>query len=272
MTSKVILENATSQSNPEFPKRDTDIGTKDTLMREDIHARFYNGTMAKRFAHRNELREVITPDGEMHELGCTMHTENCPLPQWMYRGWPMPPCCRKTLFSLLFYIHDVFRDMDVRYILTDGALLGSLKTGKYLIWDADIDLHIHSDDFPRLETDVRERILKDGYFIRQHETSERSFLLQANKDNYLLVELNQRAEWFDDTLLVPFEGRLFPTHAQATRNLSQWYGNSFLTNRLRYVPPWEEKRDPLFCGTPFHHNCLPKHFPAATDCRRNGVC
>eukprot|EP00397_Hematodinium_sp_SG-2012_P016480 GEMP01016817.1.p1 GENE.GEMP01016817.1~~GEMP01016817.1.p1 ORF type:complete len:641 (+),score=109.15 GEMP01016817.1:157-2079(+) len=256
---------------PGFPKVFL-YARQDTLMRDEIRERFYSDDMAKKFAHRNEFRELEALDGEIHPLGCSLKTENCPLPQWMYRGWPMPPCCRRTLMFLLFYIHDVFKEMGIRYILTDGALLGSFKVGGYLIWDADIDLHIHSDDFHRLKTDVRERILKDGYFIRQHETSAESYLLQANKDNYLLVELNKRQEQFDDSLLVPFEGRLFPTHMLAARNLSQWYGNSFLTNRLRYIPPWEEVRSPLFCGTPFHHNCLPPHFPPATDCRREGLC
>jgi len=75
------------------------------------------------------------------------------------------------------------------------------------------------------------------------------------------------------TLSLPFEGRLFPTHKLAsTKLLQQWYGSSFLTNRLRYIPPWEEVERPLFCGTPYHHNCLTGHYFVAPDCRRKGIC
>eukprot|EP00397_Hematodinium_sp_SG-2012_P037997 GEMP01041277.1.p1 GENE.GEMP01041277.1~~GEMP01041277.1.p1 ORF type:complete len:325 (+),score=59.67 GEMP01041277.1:812-1786(+) len=244
----------------------------DTLARDEIRHRFYRDDMATQFAHRNDIREFEALDGEIHHLGCTLAGRNCPVQHWLHRGWPMPPCCRRTLKTLLFYIHDVFTEMGIRYILANGALLGALKGGKIVIWDSDIDLEVHTTDFHRIGTDVRERVLKDGFFMRHHDIDKESYLLQANRDNYLLIELNKRDEGFDETMLVPLEGRLFPTHVLAAQNLSDWYGVSFLTNRLRHVPPWEELQQPLFCGTPFHHNCLEPHYSAAKDCRRERLC
>ena len=39
----------------------------------------------------------------------------------------MPPCCQRTLRKMLLYIHDVFEELGFKYMLTDGALLGSFK-------------------------------------------------------------------------------------------------------------------------------------------------
>merc|ERR1712078_641254 len=138
----------------------------------------------------------------------------------------------------------------------------------------DIDLHIHNDDFHRLEVDVTERAAKDGHFVRKHDNNE-SFLLQANDRNYLLIELNRRSEPWDPDLVwhMPVEGRLFPAMDRAHLNLSSWYGLSFFQHRLRHVPEWEEALRPMYCATPYHHNCVDAtQVRSGGDCRRAGVC
>jgi hypothetical protein len=76
-----------------------------------------------------EKREKLIPVDQNHvvNIGCTMQSGNCEIPAWVYRGWTMPPCCRNTLKKLLFYAADLFRRYDIRFLITDGALLGSLK-------------------------------------------------------------------------------------------------------------------------------------------------
>lgn len=116
------------------------------------------------------------------------------------------------------------------------------------------------------------RVDGDGHFLRKH-VNNNSFLLQANDHNYLLIELNKRGEWWDKDRIwhVPIEGRLFPAAEESHMNLSIWYGRSFFEHRLRHVPEWEEELRPMYCGTPYHHNCL-DHVPSGRDCRSAGRC
>lgn len=227
---------------------------------------------AQRFMDTNEFRRYTGPDGVERRFGCHLASQNCPVPEWMYRGWAVPPCCKETMRHLLFYIDDVFRELGIRYVVTDGVLLGSYKFGSMLDWDADVDLHIHDDDFGRLEGEVKPRVDRDGHFLRKHANNA-SFLLQANDHNYLLIELNKRREpWDKETIWqVPIEGRLFPAVEDSHVNLSLWYGYSFFEHRLRHVPDWEEELRPMYCGTPYHHNCL-DHVPGGRDCRRAKRC
>ncbi|CAD7954534.1 unnamed protein product [Amoebophrya sp. A120] len=313
--------------------------------------------------HHRSFHQVTT----VLNFGCNLSIANCEIPLWVYRGWSAPPCCRRTLRRLLFYITDLFDKVGIRYFLTDGGLLGGLKYHSLIRWDADIDLQIHGEDFDKYllgkaalqtgtsigfphdkssnlttaSTTLEEQITKDGFFLRKHQTSKTQFLLQANVNNYLLIELNKRDydQWFfnddDDENVdavdikqgdvktsevvekrtkLPVEGKLFdvvykpagrrtgrntPTPTEkndeqdhhlhetttsspedarsATTSTSEtttlrghplradtftplkavrnWYGYGFLANRLRHVPEWEEAENPLFCATPYHHNC-----------------
>jgi len=228
----------------------------------------------KTFMELNHLREFRGPDGVTQYSGSTLGGANCPVPNWVYRGWAAPSCCKETMRHLLFYISDVFRELGIRFIVTDGVLLGSYKFGGMLDWDADVDLHIHDDDFHRLADEVKPRVAKDGHYLRLHENNN-SWLLQANEQNYLLIELNKRSEaWDPDSVWqLPIEGRLFPAMEEAHLNLSSWYGMSFFQHRLRHVPEWEEALRPMYCATPYHYNCVDEtQVPGGHDCRRAGVC
>lgn len=227
---------------------------------------------AQVFMNENSIKIYHGADGIQRQYGCHLSSSNCPVPEWMYRGWAVPPCCKETMRHLLFYIDDVFNELGIRYVVTDGVLLGSYKFGGMLDWDADVDLHIHDDDFGRLEHEVKPRVDGDGYFLRKH-VNNASFLLQANDHNYLLIELNKRREpWDKDRLWrVPIEGRLFPAVEDSHVNLSVWYGFSFFEHRLRQVPEWEEDQRPMYCGTPYHYNCVDT-VPSGRDCRRSGRC
>jgi len=228
----------------------------------------------KAFMEVNALREFVGTDGITRHAGCQLSTTNCPVPNWVYRGWAAPTCCKETMRHLLFYISDVFTEMGIRFIITDGVLLGSYKFGGMLDWDADVDLHIHDEDFHRLDSDVQQRVAADGHHLRKH-VNNNSWLLQANDHNYLLIELNKRSEPWDPEKVwhLPVEGRLFPAMEDAHLNLSSWYGLSFFQHRLRHVPEWEEASRPMYCATPYHHNCVDAtQVPSGADCQRAGVC
>jgi len=229
---------------------------------------------AKMFMQLSQLREFIGPEGVVRHFGCNLATTNCNVPDWVYRGWAAPPCCKETMRHLLFYIDGVFSELGIRYVVSDGVLLGSYKFGGMLDWDADVDLHIHTEDFDRLEEVVQHRVKQDGHHLRKHVNNQ-SWLLQANDHNYLLIELNKRKEHWDPdrTWQVPIEGRLFPAMEDAHLNLSTWYGLSFFRHRLRHVPEWEEEDRPMFCATPYHYNCVDElQVPAGRDCAQVGIC
>merc|ERR1712113_27669 len=101
------------------------MGTLDE-MKPDAQARFFMGT--------NNLKIFHGVDNIPRHYGCNLASANCPLPEWMYRGWAVPPCCKETMRHLLFYIDDVFRELGIRYTVSDGVLLGSYKLGGMLNW------------------------------------------------------------------------------------------------------------------------------------------
>ncbi|CAE7407690.1 unnamed protein product [Symbiodinium natans] len=180
---------------------------------------------------------------------------------------------QETMRHLLFYIDGVFKELGIRYIVTDGVLLGSYKFRGMLDWDADVEV-------------VQHRVRQDGHFLRKH----------ANEANYLLIELNLREEFWDPDRIwqVPVEGiqhynenaasvagRLFPAMED-----SHLYGMSFFRHRLRHVPEWEEVEvevglRPLRCSQlqsvmwhwvalrPYHYNCVDEtQVFSGKDCRR----
>ncbi|KAF4665063.1 hypothetical protein FOL47_004815 [Perkinsus chesapeaki] len=158
------------------------------------------------------------------------------------------------------------------YMITDGALLGSLKFGKLLDWDGDIDLHIHTEDFYRIETEVLPTVLQDGYYLRKHDNG-RSWILQANDHNHLYIEYNLREEPFDDSWRVPVDNRLYNTLQHPEINLTSWYGPLFYRNGLRSVffGRVEDSDNEMLCSIPGHHNCV-ENFPRGDDCRSAGKC
>ena len=105
---------------------------------------FTPATLKNRFPPKFPTSSLIQRDlpPKLFNLGCHLKSANCEIPLWVYRGWTAPPCCRRTLRSLLFYITAFFDrpDVGIRYVITDGALLGALKYGRLIHWDADIDL------------------------------------------------------------------------------------------------------------------------------------
>jgi hypothetical protein len=229
-------------------------------------------TQSQMFMRKNELKFLEGPDGVYRDFGCTLKSVNCDT-NWLYKGFHMPPCCQNTLRHLLYYIDDVFKELGIKYMLTDGALLGSFKIGDLLDWDGDVDLHIADDDFHRIEEVLVPRVKADGYHLRLHEGG-RSWLLQANDQNYLLVELNLREEKFDDSWMVPIAGRYFPAMSQVISNLTDWYGHDFLQHRLRhvFVGRVEDAERDLKCSVPGHHNCLEPEYPPGANCANWGRC
>merc|ERR1711957_458051 len=156
------------------------------------------------------------------------------------------------------------------------------KFGGMMNWDADVDLHIHPDDFGRLESEVKPRVDADGYFLRKHVNNDdrehvtnASFVVQANDHNYLLIELTNRQEPWDkdEVWKIPIEGRLFPALEDPHVNLSAWYGSSYFEHRLGHhaLEPMEEALHPMGCGTPNHHNCVDS-FPSGKNCQHSGRC
>ena len=226
--------------------------------------------MVKEFMEKNDLKEITGVDAEKRFYGCTVRTPNCPL-DWLYKGWAIPPCCRRTLWDVLNFADELFHENKIKYAITDGALLGGLKIGRLLDWDADVDLHIEDESFSRLES-LRGQIEKAGYWLRLHELGE-SYLLTANKFNYLYIELNRRSEPFpEEPWLMQLDGKWFPTLDHPGRNVSAWYGEGIYTHRARYIPPWEEDAgNHMFCANPGHHNCV-DDLPHGRDCHRDGPC
>lgn len=54
------------------------------------------------------------------------------------------------LTSLLKCVADTFQRHDITYVLTDGSLLGALREGAIIPWDADVDVAVAAADRGKL--------------------------------------------------------------------------------------------------------------------------
>ncbi len=170
------------------------------------------------------------------------------------------------------YLHRTLAELNIKYIITDGGLLGSLKFGNLLDWDMDIDLHIRSEDFEKIPHILVPRIHADGFFIRLHPNEE-SYVVQANEHNHLYIELNRRREFFDDSWLVPVRDKLYRAMKHPVTNVTMWYGVDWFRNKLRTVfyGSLEDSTHEMLCSVPGHHNCVDQR-PSGADCKVVGLC
>lgn len=68
---------------------------------------------------------------------CTGQTRRCEF--WKWQDELRPECCTKHLLSLICFLSDLFIENEIFYWLDYGCLLGAVRDGKLISWDADAD-------------------------------------------------------------------------------------------------------------------------------------
>lgn len=92
---------------------------------------------------------------------CTRETRRC---EFWTRGesYVRPDCCTGHLKELLFFTHSLLTRHGIRHWLDFGALLGAVRTGEFIPWDADVDFGIMQADLERVRA-LKGEIEQYGY-------------------------------------------------------------------------------------------------------------
>lgn len=76
---------------------------------------------------------------------CTRATRRCDFWNWGV-GFLRPDCCTEHLQELLEFTSELLERNGIRYWLDFGTLLGAVREGAFIPWDADVDVGIHAVD------------------------------------------------------------------------------------------------------------------------------
>ena len=80
-----------------------------------------------------------------------------------------------TLTDMLVDIARVCDENDITYFLSDGALLGAAREGKFIPWDDDIDISMPYEDYLRFLS-IGQQMLGEKYFLQTNDTDRNWFM------------------------------------------------------------------------------------------------
>lgn len=105
-----------------------------------------------------EYWDDLTMNGEMvDDIAC-----GCEITERMRRSNSLHPCCRKRLLHLFNTFNKEMSKLHVMYVLVDGALIGTLRDGKLVPYDRDLDFFVKLQDW---ESKPFNRVLQRLAFI-----------------------------------------------------------------------------------------------------------
>jgi LicD family len=139
--------------------------------------------------------------------GCTADTKECDFEKWGGDN-VRPECCTAHLVELTFFIADLLERHGITYWLDYGTLLGAVRGGELIPWDADADLSVMVDDL--------ERIL-----ALEPEVAVAGHRLQL-RDRFVRVSYSAVNEVHLDLFLWAREG----DRMQPVRDFDEWPGNA----------------------------------------------
>lgn len=99
--------------------------------------------------------------------GCTRESQRCKF--WNEGGaYVRPPCCTQHLKDLLFFTHDLLQRNGIFHWLDFGALLGAVRGGEFVPWDADVDFGVWTEDADRIRA-LEGEIVRAGHVLDMSE-------------------------------------------------------------------------------------------------------
>ena len=171
---------------------------------------------------------------------------------------------KKVIIQMLKDMSEVLSELQVTWSLSAGALLGAVRSGKFIPWDYDIDICVHSFDklqeiydkmFERgyggeihqLETYGCAKFAKIGYKAIEMIPTVDMYLIDYHKPLKLWRPLYTGAQkawpnWdFPDPHYVPFktiefEGMQLPCPANPEFLLERYYGKDWRVPDRSYGP------------------------------------
>lgn len=115
-----------------------------------------------------------------------------------------------VLFQMLNKLVEVFNKLDIKYFVTEGSCLGTVRHGGFIPWDDDIDVAIYAEDYERfveLAPDLLgERYRVIGAFEQKSNPNETDMITRVIDLDYD-IELNVYKEkkdfhpWIDVSII-----------------------------------------------------------------------
>ncbi len=145
------------------------------------------------FIKKNRIKELKIDHKGTHWLGCSRHSQPCPINYYVnVLGFNTPPCCRQHMKKLCHDIDQLLTDMEVPHWIDGGTLLGAVREkGNFLAWEDDVDISYMLEDSIEWDTFVSELTLKatrQGYTVR---TSSKYMCIYYNPTTRWLYGLEQ---------------------------------------------------------------------------------
>jgi lipopolysaccharide cholinephosphotransferase len=97
---------------------------------------------------------------------------------------------QKVLTEMLTVIHNICKDNNIDYFLTDGSLLGHVRHGGFIPWDDDIDIGMLRKDYNRFKK-IIDSSLPDIYKVETYD------LNTHGKHNWVKIMYLGDFEWVD---------------------------------------------------------------------------
>ncbi|XP_033108791.1 fukutin-related protein-like [Anneissia japonica] len=102
------------------------------------------------------VKLVVHSDGKQSWFGCSKTSDRCfdtvynDMPEYLYEDHWTPPCCMMALRETAKHVFQILDDLDVRYWLEGGTLLGAARHKGIIPWDYDIDIGIYREDLDKI--------------------------------------------------------------------------------------------------------------------------
>lgn len=153
----------------------------------------------------------------------------------------------------------------LRYLLFDGALLGTAREGNFIRWDDDVDLAIYAEDAPGRIFKVLDDLEAAGFALSLFRLGHWRIDLSKRDCKYTLQfyyeeggmrragVIQHPRRFFDETASIELKGRAYPCPADLPGYFSRQYGSDWRkpkpvapgTPMNKYIREECFKREPL---------------------------
>ncbi|MBL7031030.1 MAG: LicD family protein [Candidatus Marinimicrobia bacterium] len=86
----------------------------------------------------------------------------------------------KIAINMLEAVTRIFEDVELKYVLDCGTLLGIYREDRLLPWDNDMDLSIFCDDEKRIKNVIK-KIKKAGFLVKIRYQEKEDYPLEFKK-------------------------------------------------------------------------------------------
>jgi LicD family protein len=151
---------------------------------------------------------------------CSPETARCDYWNWGPEA-TRPACCTAQLINLAAFAHELLERHQIVHWLEFGSLLGAVRDGHLIPWDADVDFGIYAADVDRVLS-LRPEIERAGYVLAG--SPQRVMRIQLSPRNNLHVDLFPCV--VRDGMVEPLYSRIFGDDRERAASGGEWPGTA----------------------------------------------